>query len=128
MGILLTTCPSPATAGVFLSVANTTINAGQSGIIDVFIHKEVGDADWNILLAGYSFSITPNVGAVGSLEFDDSQPDIEQSDARYLFSAFQPTGNFSGFASCVFQYDGGGVECVVTRDVRQFLQASLLVL
>jgi len=104
--IFLSAMPD-ASARIVVQVADTNINAGQPGLIDVFVHKEVGDADWNVLFAQYSFSITPNAGAVGSLEFDAAQLDTEQADPGYLFSAFQPTGNFTGVPNGVSQYDGG---------------------
>lgn len=107
--ILVVACALPAAteAGIIVSIQNTTINAGLSGTIDVLVHKAAGDLDWNVLFAQYSFKITPDLGAVGSLEFDAVQPDFEQADPSYLFSAFQPTGNFSGVQNGVFQYDGG---------------------
>lgn len=107
--ILVVACAFPVAteAGIIVSIQNTTINAGLSGTIDVLVHKDAGDPDWNVLFAQYSFQITPDPGAVGSLEFDAAQPDTEQGDASYLFSAFQPTGNFSGIQNGVFQYDGG---------------------
>lgn len=101
--------PSGTEAGIIVSVQDTTINAGLSETIDVLVHKDAGAPDWNVLFAQYSFLITPGGGAIGSLEFDTVQPDTEQGDTfyPYLFSAFQPTGNFSGIQNGVFQYDGG---------------------
>ncbi|MEZ6127916.1 MAG: PEP-CTERM sorting domain-containing protein [Planctomycetaceae bacterium] len=106
-----------ADGGIIVDIESKTMVAGSSGTLDVFVSKDIGDPDWNVVFAQYSFEITPNPSF---LEFSATQSDSEATDPDpiYLFATFAPTGNFSGLANGAYQYDGG--DFISTGDPADF--------
>jgi hypothetical protein len=93
-----------AKADLVIEILDSHIRVNDTGFIDVVIRSTSSD---RVSLAGYEFTIA-NVGLpVGSLEFSDPQIFTEQVDSSYLFSAFQPTGNFTAIPTDPLTLSGG---------------------
>ena len=105
--LALLLCAIPAKAELVIDVLASNVFAnGTPGFIDVAIRSRVGETH-NVSLAAYEFAIA-NVGSpIGSLEFLSNQLTDEQANAAYLFSTFQPTGNFTAIANSPISYTGG---------------------
>lgn len=76
-------CNGGANAGLFISIANTTIAPGGSGSVDVTVQSDAASGD---LLSQFGFEFRISTLGATQLDFANPQGDSELGDATYIFS------------------------------------------